>query len=127
MLDAGPVDRAGSGPRHRGCAVRAVSGGHETHRGTGHDGAAAGITRRRFAGCLLWGDAGMAVAPLNQRFARETGLAAASAVIFRACCEELKKVSYASSSLRRSAALACAGLLIAVCVPSQPAAARPAP
>ena len=33
--------------------------------------------------------------------------------MFRACCEELIKVSCASSSVRRSAALACAGLLIA--------------
>ena len=47
--------------------------------------------------------------------------------MFRACCEELIKVSCASSSVRRSAALACAGLLIAASAALQPAAARPAP
>ena len=47
--------------------------------------------------------------------------------MFRACCEELIKVSCASSSVRRSAALACAGLLIAASAVLQPAAARPAP
>src|SRR5207302_378208 len=85
--------------------------------------ATASGARSRLAGGLLRGDAGVAVAPLNQRFARGTGLAAASAVMFRACCEELIKVSCASSSVQRSAALACAGLLIAASAVLQPAAA----
>src|ERR1700720_145168 len=138
-IDAGPGDGACPRSGDRGDPLRAVPGGNETDCGAVGAGAAASAARRRPPRRLHRCRAGMVVASLKRAFCEGSGLPAASPVIShpiqrarddtrrRRRFEELIAVFLFSLSLRRSAVVAVAALLLILPAGLLPAAARPTP